>query len=261
MRFGAHLYTVREFMQGHKDFAGTIKKIASIGYDCIQAGGIPSDIIPASEIAETCRAYNLDIISANVNPLKLVQDTAEIIEDYKIMNCKYVNIATLPSGYIPTKLGFRKFITDFIPAARALKEAGLQLTYSNRHFEFEKFDGKVALQYMFENFDDLHFSLDTYWMQTGGADPAQWIEKMANRVDIIQLKDYSVVGGKRRTAEVMDGNLNWRTIFEATTTAGVKYGMIEQDDCYGKNPFECLRASLNNLKNGYQDLKINSKDE
>jgi len=254
MRFGAQLYTVREFTQTHKDFAETIKKIAAIGYDCIQVSAINPEI-PAQEVAETCQAYNLDIIISHVSPLKIIEETGQVIEDHLAMKAKYIGVGSLPNGYSHDKKGYRKFITDFIPAARAFKDAGFQLMYHNHHYEWEKFESKRAIEYLFEKFPEANFTLDTYWIQAAGGDPAYWIDKFKGRVDVIHLKDYAVVGGKRRMAEVMDGNLNWGAIFKASANAGVKFGMVEQDECYGKDPFECLRASLLNLKNGYNDLK------
>jgi sugar phosphate isomerase/epimerase len=48
--------------------------------------------------------------------------------------------------------------------------------------------------------------------------------------------------------EVGCGELDWRAIFAACDKAGVKYAMVEQDDCYGDDPFECLRISYENIR-------------
>jgi len=247
MRFGAQLYTVREFTQTFRDFADTIKKIAAIGYDCVQISAVSPDI-PALEIAETCQAYNLEIVIAHTDPLRVLEETDEVIKDHKAMGAKYVGIGSIPKSYGYDKAGFRRFITDFIPVARTIKESGLQFMYHNHYNEFEKFDGKVALDYLAEKFTDMGFTLDVFWVQAGGGDPAYWINRLAGRVDVLHLKDYAIIEGKSRMAEVMTGNLNWPAIFQAAEDAGVKYGMVEQDECYGKDPFECLRSSLQRLK-------------
>ncbi|MDR2569543.1 MAG: hypothetical protein LBD23_04495 [Oscillospiraceae bacterium] len=44
----------------------------------------------------------------------------------------------------------------------------------------------------------------------------------------------------------MEGNLNWPGIIDAAKFAGVKSAMVEQDDCYGTDPFDCLRTSYEN---------------
>jgi sugar phosphate isomerase/epimerase len=56
--------------------------------------------------------------------------------------------------------------------------------------------------------------------------------------------------GKReqRFAEIGEGNLNWPAILEAAETGCVEYLLVEQDNCYGRDPFESLAISYNNLK-------------
>ena len=247
MRIGAQLYTVREYTQTQKDFADTIKKISQIGYDLVQASAVGA-VIPPSEIAETCKAYNIKVTLTHTNPDRILKDTERVIDEHHLMGAKYVGIGSLPAGYSKDKDGYRRFITDYIPVARALKESGLQLLYHNHAFEFEKIDGVLALDYMYDKFADLNFTLDTYWIQAGGADPAYWIKKYGERVDVLHLKDYAIVNGEPRNAEVKEGNLNWDAIMEAASAAGVEYGMVEQDDCYGRDPFESLRISFNNLR-------------
>jgi sugar phosphate isomerase/epimerase len=92
------------------------------------------------------------------------------------------------------------------------------------------------------------FTLDTYWVQAGGGSPAAWLLKLKNRVDVIHIKDMCWKDGKFLMCEVMEGNLDWPAIIQAGNAAGVKYAMVEQDDCYGKDPFECLKTSFENWR-------------
>ena len=43
-------------------------------------------------------------------------------------------------------------------------------------------------------------------------------------------------------------NLYWQGIIDEARTAGVKYFVVEQDDCQGRDPFECLEKSYNYLR-------------
>jgi sugar phosphate isomerase/epimerase len=49
-------------------------------------------------------------------------------------------------------------------------------------------------------------------------------------------------------AEVGEGNLNWGAILPACKAAGVEWYIVEQDETYGGDPFDCLGTSLRNLK-------------
>jgi len=247
MKIGAQLYTVREFTQTSQDFANTIKKVAEMGYHCVQVSGIGTGI-SAQEVAEICKANNVEIAITHTPLDRIKNDTQQVIQDHALMGAKYIGVGALPWGSGNSKEGYVNFVKDFSPAAKAIKDAGFQFMYHNHDFEFMKFDGKTAMDYLAENFPDAGFTLDTYWVQMGGGDPAWWIKKLTGRVDVIHIKDLVIVNGDRRMSEVLEGNLNWDAIFASAKEAGVKYAMVEQDDCYGRDPFECLNTSLQNLK-------------
>ena len=120
--------------------------------------------------------------------------------------------------------------------------------YHNHDFEWEKYGNKRMIEYLQDEFPQIGFILDTYWVQAAGGDSAAWLTKLSGRIPVIHFKDMSWFNNSRRMAEVMEGNLNWPAIFAACGPAGVEYAMVEQDDCNGKDPFEALRTSFNNLK-------------
>ena len=252
MKIGVQLSTVRNLTQTNKDFATTIKRLASMGFDAVHISGIDPEKIPPAEVAETCQAYDLEISCMQVDAMRIVKETDLVIEEQKLTNAKYIEMRTMPDKYPRTKDGVRSFMTDFIPAAREIKEAGLQLVYRHHSFEFERFDKKTVLERIADKFVDTGIVLDTFWVQFSGGDPAYWINKLASKIDILNLKDIGIVEGRPQMFEVLEGNLNWPAIFQAAREANIEYAMVEQDDCYGKDPFDCLRVSLQNIKdNGY----------
>jgi len=48
---------------------------------------------------------------------------------------------------------------------------------------------------------------------------------------------------------------------DAASEVGVKYAFIEQDECYGKDPFECLRTSLQNLRKNFKHLERHNPED
>ena len=96
--------------------------------------------------------------------------------------------------------------------------------------------------------DTFGFEIDTYWVQCGGADPIQWINKVEGRMQVVHFKDMVVNSeAKSIMAEVGEGNLNWKGIIEACEKTGVEWCPVEQDFCQ-RDPFESLAISFNNLK-------------
>jgi len=97
--------------------------------------------------------------------------------------------------------------------------------------------------------DGLEFVVDTYWVQVGGADSAEWIRRYKGQVYAIHLKDLAVSGeSKQIMAPIGEGNMNWDSIFKACADSGTKYMLVEQDNCNGENPFDCLKRSYDYLK-------------
>ena len=108
-------------------------------------------------------------------------------------------------------------------------------------------NGKTILERICEDFspEELGITLDTFWVQTAGGDPAAWLEKLSGRVPCIHLKDMAY-GNKMSV--IGEGNMNFDRIFEKAEKSGTKYMLVEQDDCYGENPFDCLKRSYDFLK-------------
>jgi hypothetical protein len=48
-------------------------------------------------------------------------------------------------------------------------------------------------------------------------------------------------------AAVGDGNINFAAVAEAAEKAGTKYAFVEQDNCYGEDPFACMKRSYEYL--------------
>jgi sugar phosphate isomerase/epimerase len=132
--------------------------------------------------------------------------------------------------------------------ATAMKSDGLQLCYHNHSFEFQKFDGKYGLDIFYENSDPnlVLAEIDTYWVQHGGEDPAQFLRKYPNRCPLIHLKDM-LADAQKSFAEVGAGILNWPEIFKACEAVGAQWYIVEQDRCQ-RPPLESVRMSFENLK-------------
>ena len=49
-------------------------------------------------------------------------------------------------------------------------------------------------------------------------------------------------------AVVGEGNINFDRVFEKAEAGGTQYMLVEQDDCNGEDPFDCLQRSYRYLK-------------
>lgn len=246
---GAQMYTVREFCQTLDDMKRSMEKIAAIGYTAVQISGIGQDI-SAKDIAEAARANGLVIASSHTSWERFKTDLDNLIEEHLLWDCKHPAIGGLFRGYEGPD-GVKRFLEELAPIAERLAEVGMDFSYHNHNHEFAKYDGKTWFEMLVEQSNPAHLKLeiDTYWVQAGGADPVYWIRRCAGREPLLHLKDMVVTPEReQRFAEVGEGNLNWPAILQAAEEAGVEWYFVEQDRCYGRDPFESLAISYRNLK-------------
>jgi sugar phosphate isomerase/epimerase len=253
LKIAAQLYTVRDFLKTPEDIAASLKKVKQIGYDSVQVSGVGP--IDSKELKALADQEQLTICATHI-PYSDFDNIDEVIKKHQIWDCKYVGLGGLPPEYRTSKEGYSKFAKEFSEVGRKLHDAGLKFIYHNHEFEFVKFDGRTGMDILFEESDPdvFDFELDLHWVQAGGADPVEWIRKVDGRMKVVHLKDWAVTADReRRFAEVGEGNMNYPAILKACDAAGVEWGAVEQDQCYGNDPFDSLAISLRNLhKLGYK---------
>lgn len=244
---GAQLYTIRRDLKTPEDVNESFKKVREIGYTTIQASAIGAKLT-AEELAAIARSNDLKIVITHSPYDKFVNDLDSLIKDHHTLGCNIVGLGSLPVEY-RNEEGYPVFARQFAEIADELGKNGLKFSYHNHHFEFQKFNGKYGFDILVEetNPETFMFTLDTYWLQYAGVDPAAWLKKLKGRVDAVHFKDLAIIDDKHVMAEVLEGNLDWPAIFKASEEADVKWYLIERDDG-PTEPFESLRISYNNLK-------------
>lgn len=231
------------------------------------------------QVLEASQKHGVTVMSTSLNykplfgtakGLDLEKDLDRIIDVNKKLGVTYVRDSLIPKTCIHNEDGYYKAAEDLNHYGKLLKEQGLKLYYHNHHFEFEKYHGKTGFELLTENTDPEYvgFELDVHWISRAGQNPVDWIKRLSNRVDLVHLKDYRIYfpDGEPspdifhreqciQFAEIGEGNLDMKSIIEASLEAGAIYLPIEQDQTYGRDPFDCVRTSVKNLKElGYEAL-------
>ena len=261
----------------------TLKKVGELGYHSVEISQIPmtKENVAQMKAAQADFGVKIAATSASVAPSGMPgQETLathfkKIVNDCHELDCNFIRIGMLPMdcmGSLEKVLHFCKMANV---AAKKLADEGIKLYYHNHHIEFRKFDGRTMLDIIRENADMLGFELDVHWVHRGGYDPATVIRQYAGKVELIHLKDYRIGGiapeafaalgkgdfktfmGEFRNvvqfAEVGEGTLDMKGIIEASLESGAQQFFIEQDELYGREVFDVLTTSRNNLnKLGYE---------
>ena len=251
MRIGAQFYTLRDFCKTPEDLALSLKKVADIGYTTVQLSATCE--YDARWMKEELAKNGLKCVVTHVPPAKLQEDLKKVCDDHKVYGCPNVGLGMFSFNpkFDPLDARYREFCTVHRPIAQTVKAEGLYFMYHNHNAEFRKLDGKPILDKMAEDFapDELGFILDTFWIQAGGANPAEYIRRYAGRIPVIHLKDYQYAADvKSSICAIGDGNINFEAVAAAAQDSGVDYMMVEQDICHGEDPFEALRRSYQYLR-------------
>lgn len=248
-QIAAQLYTLRDYTQTLEDFAGAIERVRGIGYEAVQISGIGKDIDWA-DARKVCDDNGVEVAATHVGFEALRDETDRMIEQHDILGCRYPAIGGLPNEYRTSAEGYARFAKEATEVGKKLAAAGMAFGYHNHSFELQKYGDRTGLQIIYEDSDPKYVTgeIDTYWVQHGGGDPAAWIRMLKGRMFLVHFKDFRIQDGEQRFAEIGEGNLNWPNILEACKTTGVEWYIVEQDNCYDRNPFDSLKISFDNMR-------------
>ncbi|WP_029488368.1 sugar phosphate isomerase/epimerase family protein [Candidatus Epulonipiscium viviparus] len=204
------------------------------------------------------------------NP-SLIDEYDIIVETAKEFGVEHIRLGSFPGNIGGTRAQIEDDCKRTNEYVEKLKEHGLKLHLHNHHREFMKLDGKYVIDIVKDLCPDAGFEIDVFWVQRGGETPQEYIKNFANRLDLLHLKDYKIAHPRLdkvdeefkaknpdlfndvvRFAEIGEGNLHIKEIIEVSKTLGTKYLIIEQDQTYGADKYDCYKKSIDNLaKMGY----------
>ncbi len=247
-QIAAQLYSFREHIKTVDEFKATLKRIRAIGYEAVQlSSSIPA--MPEAELLKILEGEGLAAPTAHERQGDIAADPGKVAERLLKLNCPHVAypFPHTPVNGIETVVSIAKTLEE---AAKTMKKKGITLSYHNHDVEFFRFEGKTALEIIYDNAPSLQAELDTFWVQSGGASPLDWVRRMAGRMDVLHVKDFGISDSTKCCARVMkpvgEGNLDWNKIVPAAEKGGVKVFVVEHDgDC--ADPFASFKSSFDYL--------------
>lgn len=253
MKIAAQLYTLRNFTQTPEEFLETLKKVKEIGYESIQISGCGK--MEPEFVKECLDETGLSVCVTHTAPDRILNDTDAVINEHKLWDCNYIGLGSYPPiNELPDselKNAADEFIKTYLPAMEKIKESGLMFLYHNHANEFRHVDkDKNFMEYVCEKIPADKFGIiaDFYWTQIGGANAVEFIETYGERLKVVHFKDLKIEKNAPKMAPIGEGNINYKAIYEALKMTSVEAIAVEQDDCYGEDPFDCLKRSYNYLK-------------
>ena len=244
MKMAAQLYNCRDYTKTPQDIEATLKKTKALGFSVIQISGFgPCD---PDLLAGWVKGLGLEVCLTHT-PWPRLADQAElkkVIAEHKKMNCPIIGLGSRPGDVFPnTYEGWTDFIKKTNEITKQIKGEGFDFSYHNHDFEYERWNGVTAIDRIIDACPDMLFTLDTFWVQAGGASPQKYIKKLEGRIKVIHVKDFRIVNRTRQFAEIGQGNLDWDEILPLCKSTGISCAAIEQDSDWLVDPFESLAMS------------------
>lgn len=258
---GLQLYTVRDAMSA--DAIGTLKKLSDMGYKNVElasyADGKFYGYAPA-EFKKIVNDMGMEIISshAGVEATGITTENAQIMADaHAALNVKYCVQPWVnePDRNVET---YKRMIGDWNEVGKIMKTVGIQFGYHNHNFEFATVDGLVPYYDIFMpemDADLITMELDMYWATKAGQDPVEMFNKFPGRFQLFHFKDMAEQSApffdviKDDITSVGAGLIDFKRIWDARETAGMKYMFVEDDNQGNGKPFEAVEISIDNLTN------------
>ena len=233
------LYSVRE--QLAVDFAGTMKRVAAMGYAGVETAGLP---VPPEEAAALFSQLGLVVCSSHTSFL-----TDENV-DSVVEIARLLGNTTIISGFGAD--GFKDEATAARSAAVAqhgaglAKQHGLRVGMHNHGHEFAaKYGGRTGYDVFLAAAPDVFSELDVFWAVHGGVDPVEIITRYRPRLPYLHIKDGPAAKGWPMTA-VGKGELDVPAIIKAADPDVLEWLVVELDAC-DTDMFEAVRDSVGYL--------------
>jgi len=269
---GIQLYSVSKPYAD--DPAGTLKELKAMGYREVETSPMPK--LSAKEqrtlfdvAGLTCPSVHLPLTAPDLGPAFedahtlgahftvssiLREFTPEFMKAAKeAMNGGKVTMPELP----PLGLdGFKKTAALMNEVGRKAKAAGLQYTYHNHNFEFEKMpDGSPGYDILLKETDPelVKFEVDCGWMVVAGSDPVAYFKKYPGRFRMLHIKDFKPTGkptidltgaGRPQGTDLGTGFVDYKPIFAAAKTAGIEHIFAEQEAPFAVSQMESAKVDF-----------------
>ena len=257
------LYTIRDAISA--DLAGTLKKVAEMGYKYLELAGYGDGKFYGMEPAEFKKLVTdlgMVILSSHtqVEAEGITLDNAKkMADDHAKLGVKYCLQPWVVPEARTTVASWQKMVSDWNQVGKIMKESGIQFGYHNHNFEFADVEGKIPFfDIMMPQLDKelVTIELDLFWTTKAGQNPVDIFKKYPGRFQLFHMKDmftkeapFFTTDGVKDFAPVGAGVIDFKTILASKDIAGAKYLVVEQDNRGGEpTPLEDIKTSITNIK-------------
>ncbi|NML39164.1 sugar phosphate isomerase/epimerase [Chitinophaga sp. G-6-1-13] len=238
-KMGLQLYTIREAME--KDVAGTLKRVAGLGYQDVETYGFdPAQIgyygRSAKDFNQLLKDNGLTTASGHYDLFKylntpeteLLSYVDQCIEGARQLDQKYITWPWLaPEDRNIDK--FKLLASRLNTIGARVKKAGLGFAYHNHDFEFIDHGGINGYQIIMRETDPdlVKLQMDMYWIvRAAKKQPVDFFKQQPGRFVMWHIKDMDLK--TEDYTELGRGTIDYTKILPDFSMAGMQYYFLEQ---------------------------------
>ena len=253
-KMGLQLFTIRAPLA--KDVTGTIKKVATIGYqDCETYGYDPAagtyyglkaatfkQLLADNKMITTSGHYDFTkFFDKPADDMKRYVD--QCIEGAHALGQRYITWPWLDPAFRNLE-NFRLLTGKLNAIGERINKAGLGFAYHNHDFEFVDYGGETGYDIIMRDTDPklVKLQLDLYWVaHSSKLSVRELVNKQPGRFVMWHIKDMDKVS--RDYSELGNGSIDFTAMLPEATRAGLQYYYIEQGGNFAKDPIQSITDS------------------
>jgi len=232
---GCQTWPVRDLIA--KDFPGTIKQLAAAGFQTVElcspigysdSGFAGLAKYKGAELRKILSDSGVGCVSSHFSMEELRGDQERSIAWAKDVGLTQMLVASLGGPKKPTMDDVKRAADEYNKIAERAAKAGIQQGLHNEDFEMSTVDGKRTYDVLFELLDPklvkFQFQVSTI---SRGFDAAEYFNKYPGRFISMHVQGWSAQ--TRKIMPVGQDSLDWKKIFTAAKTGGIKNYFVEMD--------------------------------
>ena len=245
---GFQVWTIKD--QLVKDFAGTLKMMAGLGYKSVEmcsppgyefSGFGPLMKMKAKEMLQIINDAGLIFESTHYGMNEFRNNLAERIEFAAESGQKQMILSIFGLSQNATISDWMKAADELNKFGMQTKKAGIQMGFHNHHGEFAKIDGNLIYDVLMKQFDPelvkMQFQVAVINI---GYKASDYFNKYPGRFISAHLADWSTA--EKKSVPLGKGIVDWKEFFASVKKGGVKNIFVEMDPATFKESADYIHS-------------------
>jgi sugar phosphate isomerase/epimerase len=245
MPFGFQIWTIKDALQ--KDFPGTLKKMADLGYQTVEMcsppgyGFKPLMSMTAKEMKKIFDDTGLKCVSCHYGMKELRENLDERVAFALEVGQTQMIFSSFGVPRDAKLDDWKKAADELNQIGLKAKKGGIQMGFHNHNNEFATIDGVLIYDALMQQFDPEYIKMQfQVAVITIGYKAVDYFKKYPGRFISVHLADYAQ--DKKTAVPIGKGIVDWKELFSSLGAGGVKNIFAEIPEANFKESADYLKS-------------------